>query len=61
MPLIYETEDGKCFLMEFAVFPEYRGGGTGTACAEAFLQWARDNGGAYVEINYGSDPRRLRF
>lgn len=61
MPVIYETEDGKCFLMEFTVFPEYRGGGTGTACAEAFLQWARDNGGAYVEINYGSDPRRLRF
>ena len=61
MAVIYESEDGKCFLMEFCVFPEYRGWGTGTACAEAFLQWAGDNGAAYVELNYGSDPRRLRF
>lgn len=61
MAVIYETEDAKCFLMEFCVFPEYRGGGTGTACGEAFLQWAHSRGGAYVELNYGSDPRRLRF
>ena len=32
MPVIFPAEDGKCFLMEFCVFPEFRGG-TGRQCA----------------------------
>ena len=58
---IYRSEDGKCFLPEFCVFPEFRGGGTGTACAKALLRWARTRGARYFELNYGRDPRRLRF
>ena len=27
MPVIYTTEDGKCFIMEFCVYPEFRGNG----------------------------------
>lgn len=34
MPVIFTSEDGKCFLAEFCVFPEFRGGGTGTQCAQ---------------------------
>lgn len=61
LPVIYKTEDGKCFLMEFCVFPEFRGGGTGKQCARVFLDWAEKNGADYVELNYGGNERRLRF
>ena len=61
MPVIYDSEDGKCFLLEFCVYPQFRGNGTGRACAAALLVWARERGMAYAELNYGGDPRRLRF
>ncbi len=61
MPVIFTSEDGKCFIMEFCVYPQFRGNGTGTYCAKALLRWAKENGGKYAELNYGSDPRRLRF
>lgn len=61
MPVIYDSEDGKCFIMEYCVYPEYRGNGTGKACAKALLQWANGNGADYAELNYGNDERRLRF
>ncbi len=61
LPVIYETEDGKCFLCDFCVFPEHRGGGTGKQCAGALLKWAKENGASYAELNYGGDERRLRF
>lgn len=43
---LYPSEDGKCFVMEFCVLPEFRGGGTGTACARLLLDWAADRGAA---------------
>ena len=61
MPVIFETEDGKCFIMEFCVYPEFRGNGTGFACAKTLLSWAKENGGCYAELNYGGDERRRRF
>ena len=35
MPVIFTTEDGKCFIMEFCVYPEFRGSGTGSVCRNA--------------------------
>ncbi len=61
MPAIYTTEDGKCFILEFCVYPQFRGAGTGTACAKTLFQWAKKNGAKYAELNYGSDARRQRF
>ncbi len=61
LPVIFTTEDGKCFIMEFCVYPEFRGNGTGRQCARALLDWARGNGGSYAELNYGGNERRLRF
>ena len=61
MPVIYTTEDGKCFILEFCVCPEYRGNGTGRRCAKALLDWAAENGARYAELNYGGDERRCRF
>ena len=61
MPVIYTTEDGKCFIMEFCVYPEFRGNGTGKECARVLLNWAREHGALYAELNYGSDQRREHF
>ncbi len=61
MPVIFTLEDGKCFLTDFCVFPEFRGGGTGTQCAQALLCWAKERGAQYAELNYGGDARRKRF
>lgn len=58
LPVIYHTEDGKCFLMEFCVFPEFRGNGTGSHCAGEFLAWANNKGATYVEINCDTIKRQ---
>lgn len=60
MPALYETEDGKCFILEFCVYPESRGSGTGHACGEALLVWARERGASYFELNCGA-AQRERF
>ena len=61
MPVIYTTEDGKGFIMEFCVYPEFRGNGTGKECARVLLDWAREHGAYYAELNYGGDKRREHF
>ena len=61
MPVIYTTEDGKCFIMEFCVYPEFRGNGTGKECARILLDWAKENGALYAELNHGSNERRRHF
>ena len=61
MPVIFTSEDGKCFLTDFCVFPVFRGGGSGTQCAQALLRWAKERGAQYAELNYGGDARRKRF
>ena len=61
LPVIYTSEDGKCFIMEYCIYPEHRGNGTGKACAKALLSWAKDRGARYAEINCSSDSRRIRF
>ena len=61
LPVIYASEDGKCFIMEFCVYPEYRGNATGKECAKVLLNWAEENCVLYAELNYGGNDRRLRF
>ena len=61
LPVIYTTEDGKCFIMEYCVFPEFRGNGTGKECARVLLAWAKANGALYAELNYGSNEWRRHF
>jgi len=58
LAVIYESEEGKCFLLEFCVFPQFRGGGTGHVCAGEFLRWARENGAQYFELNFDTEQRR---
>lgn len=61
MPVIFTSEDGKCFIMEFCIYPEFRGNGTGKECARALLHWAREHGALYAELNYGGNGRRRHF
>lgn len=61
LPVIFTSEDGKCFIMEYCVFPEFRGNSTGKACAKALLDWANKHGAFYAELNFGSDVRRQHF
>lgn len=58
MPVVYETEDGKCFILEFCVYPEFRGNGTGRQCARVLLDWAGRNGAKYAELNCNTEQRQ---
>ena len=48
---IYQSEDGKCFVLDFWVFPEFRGNGTGHRCFEALEAYAGADGAKYYELN----------
>ena len=61
MPVIFTSEDGKCFIMEFCVYPEFRGIGTGKECARVLLDWAKEHGALYAELNHGSNELRRHF
>ena len=56
----YQSEDGKCFVMDFWVFPEYRGNGTGHRCFEALEKYTKANGASYYEINSDKEDS-IRF
>ena len=47
----YHSEDAKCFLMDFWVFPEFRGRGTGHQCFEVLKGYTKADGAQYYEIN----------
>ena len=48
---IYQSEDGKCFILDFWVFPQFRGNGTGRRCFEALERYTGSDGAAYYELN----------
>lgn len=48
---IYQSEDGKCFILDYWVFPEFRGNGTGHRCFEALEKHTKLNGAVYYELN----------
>ncbi len=56
----YQTEDGKCFILDFWVFPEHRGNGTGHACFEALEKYTKSDGAIYYELNSMKDDS-IRF
>ena len=47
----YQSEDGKCFILDFWVFPAYRGNGTGRRCFAALERYTKADGAAYYELN----------
>lgn len=47
----YQSEDGKCFILDFWMFPGFRGSGTGHRCFHALEEYTRSDGAVYYEIN----------
>ena len=47
----YQSEDGKCFILDYWVFPQFRGNGTGHRCFEALEKYTKADGAEYYELN----------
>jgi GNAT superfamily N-acetyltransferase len=47
----YLSEDGKCFILDFCVFPEYRSRGLGKRCFEALKALEDARGAKYYALN----------
>lgn len=60
MSIISEWGDKRHYIMEFCVFPAFRGGGMGLACAQLLIEWGQKLGCLYVELN-ADTPQRQRF
>lgn len=56
----YKSEDGKCFILDFWIFPEFRGNGTGHKCFECLENYTKQDGAVYYEINAEKD-NAIRF
>ena len=49
--IFYAAFHGKCFILDYWVFPEFRGGGTGHRCFEALEAYTKADGAVYYELN----------
>lgn len=56
----YQSEDGKCFILDFWVFPKYRGNGTGHACFYVLEKHTKMDGALYYELN-SEKENAIRF
>lgn len=56
----YQSEDGKCFILDYWIFSEYRGNGTGHKCFEALEQYTKVDGAKYYELN-STKENSIRF
>lgn len=56
----YESEGGKCFILDFWVFPAFRGNGTGRRCFAALERYTKADGANCYEIN-SEKPESVRF
>lgn len=54
----FRSEDGKCFILDFWVFPEYRGNGTGHECFQTLLEYTKRDGALYYALNYAREDSR---
>ena len=54
----FQSEDGKCFILDFWVFPEYRGNGTGHECFHALQEYTKRDGALYYALNYAKENSR---
>jgi GNAT superfamily N-acetyltransferase len=47
----YQSENGKCFILDYWIFPQFRGNGTGHRCFTALEQYTKADGAKYYELN----------
>ena len=55
-----QSEDGKCFILDFWVFPAFRGSGAGHRCFHALETHTRAAGAKYYELN-SQKKNAIRF
>lgn len=48
---MYQSEGGKCFILDFWVFPAFRNKGTGHRCFEALERYTKADGTTWYELN----------
>jgi len=51
----YQSEDGKCFILDFWIFDKFRGKGLGHECFEALDKYTKNDGAKYYVINYSNE------
>ena len=54
----FKSEDGKCFILDFWVFKEFRGNNTGHDCFEALNEYTKSDGALYYSLNYAKEESR---
>lgn len=47
----YQTEDGKCFILDYWILEEFRNNGLGHKCFNALEKYTKKDGATYYEIN----------
>ena len=47
----YQSENGKCFILDYWIFPQFRGNNTGHLCFEALERHTKADGAKYYELN----------
>ena len=47
----YQSEDGKCFILDYWIFEECRNRGLGHQCFEVLMNYTKVDGATYYEIN----------
>ena len=57
----YQSEDGKCFILDFWLFPRFRRKGKGHKCFAVLLEHTTKDGALYHEINCDGREDRMRF
>ncbi|WMC93367.1 GNAT family N-acetyltransferase [Kineothrix sp. MB12-C1] len=58
MYCVYASEDGKCFILDYCIYPEYRGKGYGKTCFLQLKETVKE--AEYYELNL-SDEKNRRF
>lgn len=57
----YSSEDGKCFILDFWLFPPFRGRGKGHSCFNVLRECTAKEGAKYYELNCDGRDDRVRF
>lgn len=56
----YQSEDGKCFILDFWVLPKFRGNGMGHECFCVLENYTKADGALYYELN-SEKENAIRF
>lgn len=57
----YQSEDGKCFVLDYWLFPPYRNQGKGHECFQKLFEEVTLAGAVYFEINCDGREDRMHF